>query len=265
MEKYILLLFSVCLFLFSCNGSDDSGNQGTDNTTDQIPVYTPEVYASHPHDAGAFTQGLIYADGILYEGTGLYEGKSSLRKVAIETGEVLQKINLAPEYFGEGITLYNDKIIQLTWQNNKGFVYDKDTFEVLDEFSYSTEGWGITFDGEYLIMSDGTDVLYYLNPYDYSTVKQVNVTANGEAVTRLNELEYINGRIYANVWQTDRIAIIQPDGKVAGWIDLEGIISSGDCTTEIDVLNGIAYNAADSRIYVTGKYWCRLFEIEVVP
>jgi glutaminyl-peptide cyclotransferase len=264
MKKYILLMFSACLLLFSCNGSDDSGDHGTD-TTGQIPVYTPEIYNSYPHDAGAFTQGLIYADGFFYEGTGLYEGKSSLRKVAIETGEVLQKINLAPEYFGEGIALYDNKIIQLTWQNKKGFVYDKYTFQLLEEFSYDTEGWGITNDGKYLIMSDGTDVLYYLNPDDYSTVKQINVTANGEAVTRLNELEYINGRIYANIWQTDRIAIIQPDGKVIGWIDLGGILPSGDCTTEIDVLNGIAYNAANNRIYVTGKYWCKLFEIEVVP
>jgi glutamine cyclotransferase len=265
MKKYILLMLFVCLLFLSCNGSDDSGDQGTDNTTDQIPVYTPENYSSHPHDAGAFTQGLIYADGVFYEGTGLYEGRSSLRKVEVQTGEVLQKINLAPEFFGEGIALYDNKIIQLTWQNKKGFVYDKDTFQLLDEFSYQTEGWGITYDGEYLIMSDGTDFLYYLNPDDYSVVKQINVTANGEAVTHLNELEYINGRIYANIWQTDRIAIIQPDGKVIGWIDLEGILSSGDCSTEIDVLNGIAYNATENRIYVTGKYWCKLFEIEVVP
>ena len=264
MKKYILLLFSACLLLFSCNGSDDSGDQGTDNT-DQIPVYSPEILNSYLHDAGAFTQGLIYADGIFYEGTGLYEGKSSLRKVEVETGEVKQIINLASEYFGEGITLYGNKIIQLTWQNKKGFVYDKETFQLLEEFSYATEGWGITCDGEYLIMSDGTDVLYYLDPDDYSAVKQINVTANGEAVTRLNELEFINGRIYANIWQTDRIAIIQPDGKVTGWIDLEGILSSGDCSTDIDVLNGIAYNAADSRIYVTGKYWCKLFELGLVP
>jgi len=265
MNKHVLLMVSVCLLFFSCNGSEDSNNQGTDNASDQIPVYTPEIYATHPHDAGAFTQGLVYSDGILYEGTGLYEGKSSLRRVAIETGDVAQKINLPSEYFGEGITLYNNKIIQLTWQNNRGFVYDKDTFELLDEFSYSTEGWGITFDGEYLIMSDGTDVLYYLNPDDYSTVKQVNVTANNEALTRLNELEYINGWIYANVWQTDRIAIIHPDGKVSGWIDLEGILSPGDCTTEIDVLNGIAYNPEKNSIYITGKNWCKLFEIEFVP
>jgi glutamine cyclotransferase len=195
----------------------------------------------------------------------LYEGKSSLRKVEVQTGEVLQKIDLTSEYFGEGITIYENKIIQLTWQNKKGFVYDKNTFQLVEEFSYTAEGWGITYDGQYLIMSDGTDVLYYLNPADYSVVKQINVTANGEAVTRLNELEYINGRIYANVWQTDRIAIIQPDGTVIGWIDLEGILSYGECSTEIDVLNGIAYNPEKNSIYVTGKNWCKLFEIEFVP
>jgi len=257
-------MFSACLLLFSCNGNEDSENQGTDND-DQITVYMPEVYNSYPHDAGAFTQGLIYSDGVLFEGTGLYEGKSSLRKVEVQTGEVLQKIDLTSEYFGEGITIYENKIIQLTWQNKKGFVYDKNTFQLVEEFSYTAEGWGITYDGQYLIMSDGTDVLYYLNPADYSVVKQINVTANGEAVTRLNELEYINGRIYANVWQTDRIAIIQPDGTVIGWIDLEGILSYGECSTEIDVLNGIAYNPEKNSIYVTGKNWCKLFEIEFVP
>lgn len=253
----------ACTLLFSCNGGDDSGDNGAD-ASDEVPVYTPGIINTYNHDAGAWTQGLFYADGFLYEGTGL-EGRSTLRKVDMETGGVLQKIDLASEYFGEGIALYDNKIIQLTWQNNKGFVYDKDTFQLLDEFSYQTEGWGLTCDGEHLIMSDGSSELYYLNPVDYRTVKKVNVTANGEAVTYLNELEYINGNIYANIWQTDRIAVIQPDGEVIGWIDLEGILSSGDCAGETDVLNGIAYNPDSNRIYVTGKFWCRLFELEVVP
>lgn len=145
------------------------------------------------------------------------------------------------------------------------FVYDRDTFQQLDEFSYTTEGWGITCDGQYLIMSDGTDVLHYLDPDDYGVVEQVNVTADGNVVTCLNELEYINGNIYANIWQADRIAIIQPDGEVIGWIDLEGILSSADCSSEIDVLNGIAYNPYSNSIYVTVKYWRRLFELEFVP
>jgi len=265
MNKSILLILSLCLLMFSCNGSDDSGNQGTADL-DQIRVYTPKIYNSYSHDAGAFTQGLIYADGAFYEGTGLYDGKSSLRKVNLESGEVLQKINLAPEYFGEGITVYDNKIIQLTWRNKKGFVYDKDTFQQLDEFNYQTEGWGLTWDGKYLIMSDGTNTLYYLDPDDYTVAKKVEVTANGNSLSNLNELEYINGRIYANIWQTDRIAIIQPDdGQIIGWINLESIKAFLDCTTDIDVLNGIAYNPEKNSIYVTGKNWCKLFEIELVP
>ena len=230
----------------------------------QIPVYTPTIYNSYPHDSSAYTEGLLYSDGYLYESTGTY-GQSTLRKVDLTTGTVKKNIDLAPEYFGEGITLYNNTIVQLTWQSYKGFVYNKDTFELITEFSYSTEGWGITYDGEYLIMSDGSNVLYYLSPVDYSVVKQIKVTANGKAVTNLNELEYINGKIYANVFETDRIAIIQPDGAVIGWIDLEGILSAEDCSQNIGVLNGIAYNASANRIYVTGKDWCKLFEIELVP
>lgn len=257
----------ACTLLFSCNGSDDSGDQGSE-TSDQVPVYTPDIINTYNHDQGAWTQGLFYSNGFLYESTGL-EGKSSLRKVEIETGEVTQKTDLASEYFAEGITLFEDKIIQLTWQNKTCFVYDKESFQLLSEFDYPTnwpeEGWGITYDGEYLIMSDGTDVLYYLDPDDYSVVEEINVTADGEAVTYLNELEHINGNIYANIWQTDRIAVIQPDGEVIAWIDLEGILSSADCSSEIDVLNGIAYNPDSDTIYVTGKYWCRLFELEFVP
>jgi len=262
MKKNMLLLLASVL-LFSCNGDDSSGDQGAD-TADKIPVYAPDVVNSYNHDAGAWTQGLFYDDGFLYEGTGM-EGQSSLRKVELESGTVLQQINLSSEYFGEGIVLYDNKIIQLTWRNNKGFIYDKETFRFIDEFTYTTEGWGITFDGEHLIMSDGSSVLYYLDPDDYSVVRQVNVTADGEAVAYLNELEYINGNIYANLWQTDRIAIIRPDGEVIGWIDLEGLLSSADCSSTIDVLNGIAYNPDGNTIYVTGKYWCRLFELEFVP
>jgi glutamine cyclotransferase len=153
----------------------------------------------------------------------------------------------------------------LTWQNHKGFVYEKNTFRLMKEFSYRMEGWGITFDGEYLIMSDGTDVLYFLNPEDYSVFKKVNVSADGKALNNLNELEYINGKIYANIWKTERIAIIEPDGMVVGWIDLEGVISPKDCSGEIAEMNGIAYNAVEDRLYVTGKYWCKLFEIEIEP
>ena len=263
MKKYPLLMLLICTLCLSCMENDDTEDQNS-GQSDWIPVYEPEDYNVFPHDGSAFTQGLFYADGILYESTGLY-GESTLRKVEIDTGEVLQRINLDSEYFGEGITLYNNKIIQLTWRSNKGFVYDKESFQLLEIFNYSTEGWGITYDGQHLIMSDGTDVLYYMDPEDFSTVKYIKVYADGEPVTKLNELEYINGNIYANVYETDRIAVIQSDGEVIGWIDLEGILLPGECANEIDVLNGIAYNALDNRMYVTGKFWCKLFELEVVP
>lgn len=263
MKKYILLMLLTLILTFSCSRGNESSSQDLE-LSDHIPVYTPEIYNAFTHDADAFTQGLFYSDRFIYESTGNY-GKSSLRKVDIESGTVIKKIDLSSEYFGEGITLCNDKIIQLTWLSKKGFVYNKDTFELIGEFDYPTEGWGITYDGEHFIMSDGTDILYFLDPVDFSRVRQVYVTANGKAVTRLNELEYINGKIYANVWQTDRIAIIQPEGKVAGWIDLEGILLPNDCPREINILNGIAYDAEENKMYVTGKYWCKLFELKVVP
>ena len=258
MCKYIILTIFICGLFFSCN------NNSGDGQMDEIPVYSPKVYNTYPHDPNAFTEGLFYADGSLYESTGL-KGQSTLRKVDIQSGSIVHQIDLAPEYFGEGIASYDDEIVQLTWQSNKGFVYDKGDFHLIQEFTYPTEGWGLTFDGENLIMSNGTDVLHYLNPTDFTEIKRISVTANGQPVTELNELEYINGLIYANVWQTDRIAIIQPDGKVIGWIDLEDLLSSEDCPGNIDVLNGIAYDPSNNRMYVTGKYWCELFEIELVP
>jgi len=263
MKKYTLLMLLALNLTFSCSRSNGSGNQDLE-LSDQIPVYTPEIYNTFTHDADAFTQGLFYSNGFIYESTGKY-GESSLRKVEIESGTVIKKKDLSPEYFGEGITLCNDKIIQLTWVSNKGFVYDKESFELIREFDYPTEGWGITYDGEHLIMSDGTDILYFLDPADFSRIRKVDVSANGKAVTRLNELEYINGKIYANVWQTDRIAIIQPDGQVIGWIDLKGILLPEDCPKGIDILNGIAYDAEENKMYVTGKYWCKIFELKVVP
>lgn len=263
LKRYLLTILLPCSLLLSCNGNTGAGDQETD-PPDNIPVYLPEITKSYPHDGNAWTQGLFYHNGFFYEGTGL-EGQSSLRKVEIASGTVMQRIDLDEDCFGEGIALYGNRIIQLTWQNNRGFVYDHETFQRLDEFTYETEGWGITWDGQHLIMSDGTDVLYYLDPNDYSIVKEVKVTASGNAVDDLNELEYIGGNIYANIWQTHRIAIIQPDGQVIGWIDLEGILSSADCPSSIDVPNGIAYNPDSNRIYVTGKYWCRLFELAFIP
>jgi glutamine cyclotransferase len=232
--------------------------------SDLIPVYTYNIVNTYPHDRDAFTQGLVFEDGVLYEGTGLY-GNSSLRKVQLETGSVLQIYELPDQFFGEGITIYGDKIIQLTWQSNIGFVYDKDSFELLQEFNYSTEGWGITYDGESLIMSDGTSTLHFLDPQTFEEIGQLAVFDNHGPVTRLNELEYIQGEIYANVWQTDRVARIAPDtGQVIGWVDLRGLLTAEDRSEPVDVLNGIAYDANNDRLFVTGKLWPKLFEIELI-
>lgn len=230
------------------------------------PVYSYRVINTYPHDANAFTQGLIFAeDGFLYEGTGLY-GQSTLRKVELQTGNIIKLHRLPAQYFGEGITLWKDKLIQLTWQEHRGFVYDKESFQLVREFAYPTEGWGITHDGKRLIMSDGTAILYFLNPDTFQGIGQIEVKEQGTPVTRLNELEYINGEIYANVWLTDRIAVISPEtGQVLRWIDLTGLLSSGDRSQPVDVLNGIAYDAQRDRLFVTGKLWPKLFEIRVVP
>lgn len=228
-----------------------------------VPVYTYKIINTYPHDCNAFTQGLVFENGFLYEGTGLHK-RSTLRKVELETGTILQIYELPPQFFGEGITIFQDKIIQLTWQSNVGFVYHKDTFELLHQFTYPTEGWGITHDGTQLIMSDGTSTLYFLDPETFERIYQITVHDNGDPVTMLNELEYIQGEIYANVWLTDRIARISPQtGQVLGWIDLEGLLSlkSGE---HVDVLNGIAYDAEHDRLFVTGKLWPHLFEIELV-
>jgi len=225
--------------------------------------YTYDVVNVYPHDKDAFTQGLVFENGVLYEGTGLI-GQSTLRRVELETGKVLQSFVLTDQFFGEGITVFGDRIIQLTWQSRKGFVYDKDSFDLLQEFSYPTEGWGITHDGSRLIMSDGTATLYFLDPETFERVGQIDVRDTGP-VTRLNELEYVGGEVYANVWRENRIAVINPQtGQVRAWIDLTGIQSLGNQGPD-DVLNGIAYDANSGGLFVTGKRWPQLFEIELVP
>ena len=230
-----------------------------------VPVYTYTVVYTYPHDPDAFTQGLIFTNGVLYEGTGL-RGRSSLRKVELETGSVLQIVNLPSQFFGEGVTIYDDKVIQLTWQSHAGFVYDVDSFELLRTFDYPTEGWGITHDGERLITSDGTATIYFWDPETFEPVRQIEVYDNDGPVVRLNELEYIRGEIYANVWKTNRIARIDPQtGRVLGWIQLQGLLSAADQERAVDVLNGIAYDAVGDRLFVTGKLWPTLFEIELVP
>ncbi len=234
------------------------------DSENSVPVYTYEILNVYPHDAGAFTQGLVFEDGFLYEGTGL-SGESSLRKVELETGKVLKMYVLPAEFFGEGITLYKDKIIQITWQSHKGFVYSKETFELLGEFTYPTEGWGLTCDGERLIMSDGTSRLHFLDLETFEEIKQVHVHDSTGFITRINELEYIDGEIYANIWQEDVIARISPEtGEVTGWIDLTGLLSPAE-RGQADVLNGIAYDRESDRLFVTGKFWPYLFEIRLVP
>jgi glutamine cyclotransferase len=208
---------------------------------------------------------LVFEDGVLYEGTGR-QGYSTLRRVDLESGDVLQIRKLPDQLWGEGITIFGERIIQLTWQSGVGFVYDKNSFELLKEFHYPTEGWGITHDGKRLIMSDGTSTLRFLDPETFEEIGRIEVYDEDKPVTRLNELEYVQGEIYANVWQTDRIARIAPDtGEVMGWIELAGILSPEDRTESMDVLNGIAYDAENDRLFVTGKLWPRLFEIELVP
>src|SRR4030042_2466101 len=233
-------------------------------TFNVIPVYTYQVLNTYPHDMSAFTEGLVFEDGVLYEGTGLY-GYSNRRRVDLETGKVLQIRELPSQYFGEGITIYKNKIIQLTWKSHLGLVYDKSNFELLQEFNYPTEGWGITYDGSYLIMSDGTSILHFLDPETFEEISQIEVHENNIPVTKINELEYVQGEIFANIWLTERIARINPlTGQVTRWIDLKGILSPEERSEKVDVLNGIAYDAKNNRLLGTGKFWPKLFEIELI-
>ena len=252
----LALLGAVC----ACSCSESPAP----TTSSITPVYSYNVVNTYPHDRSAFTQGLVFEDGVLYEGTGL-NGRSTLRRVELETGEVLQIHELPAQFFGEGVTVYGNDIIQLTWQSHVGFVYDRDSFELLQEFNYSTQGWGITHDGERLIMSDGTATLYFLDPETFEEIGRVGVYDNDGSVNRLNELEYVQGEIYANVWQTNCIARIDPQtGQVVGWIELKGLLTPEDRGEPVDVLNGIAYDAENARLFVTGKLWPKLFEIELI-
>lgn len=230
----------------------------------QAPIYGYRVVNRYPHDPNGFTQGLVFVDGFLFEGTGL-RGRSSLRKVDVITGKILQYRNLPAHFFGEGVTVYHNKVIQLTWRAHQGFVYDKDTFQLLGTFHYPTEGWGITHDGEHLIMSDGTSILYFLDPDTYKVKRRIKVRGPGGPVSNLNELEYVQGLILANIWKTDMIVQISPDtGDIVGWIDLRGLLGPEDRVQRVDVLNGIAYDQRNDRLFVTGKLWPRLFEIKLI-
>jgi glutamine cyclotransferase len=228
-----------------------------------VPMYGYQIQHVYPHDPDAFTQGLQYVDGVLYEGTGL-NGKSSIRKVALETGKVLQKRDVSPEHFGEGITVWKNDLIELTWKSHVAFVYDRATFQPKKQFSYAGEGWGLTHDGTNLIMSDGTDELRVLDPLTFAEKRRIKVTAAGAPLRELNEVEVVKGEIFANVWQTDYVARIAPDsGKVVGYIDLRGLLTATE-RARTDVLNGIAYDETHDRLFITGKLWPKIFEIKVI-
>jgi glutaminyl-peptide cyclotransferase len=228
-----------------------------------LPVYGYTVVHAYPHDRDAFTQGLEYVDGVLYESTGINR-RSSIRQVNLETGAVLKKRDIAADHFGEGITVFKSDLFQLTWQSGVAFVYDRTSFALKRSFKYAGEGWGLTHDQTSLIMSDGSESLRFLDPVTFEERRRLRVTGIGLPVKNLNELEYVKGEIFANVWMTDYIARIDPaSGSVNAYIDLRGLMPPGD-TSPDSVLNGIAYDAFGDRLFVTGKLWPRLFEIKLV-
>jgi glutamine cyclotransferase len=226
-------------------------------------VWGYQIVQTLPHRSDAFTQGLVIDGGLLYEGTGLY-GRSSLCRLRLESGEVLQRCTLPETLWGEGVTILGNKIFQLTWQNHTGFVYDKETFNLIRRFTYPTEGWGLTHDDHRLIMSDGTATLYFLDPNTLETEGTIEVCDGKGPVHNLNELEFIKGRVYANIWQTERLAVIDPaTGRVTAWVDLTGLLAQQP--QGVDVLNGIAYDPQTDRLFVTGKFWPTLYQIKTPP
>jgi glutamine cyclotransferase len=256
----ILLLVAALLAAAGCGNSSSE--------TPGIAEYGYEVVHAYPHDPEAFTEGLFYLDGYLYEATGI-EAQSSVRKVKLETGEVVQKHELPEAYFGEGIVAWKDRLLQLTYTTQVGFIYDLATFGVEKQFSYPGQGWSMTTDGKRIIMDDGTPEIRFWDPETLRETGRIRVTADGQPVSNLNELEWVKGEIFANVWQTDRIARIDPaSGAVRGWIDLTGLLDPADRLPgkggAEQVLNGIAYDAKGGRLFVTGKYWPKLFEIRLV-
>lgn len=254
----LVLLSAATMLIHPWGRRDSSGNAAA------VPVYGYRIVHAYPHDPQAFTQGLIYRDGFLFESTGL-NGRSTLRKVRLETGEVIKEYALAEQYFGEGLTNWGDTLVQLTWQSKTGFLYDETSFKVLGTFRYGGEGWGLTHDERQLIMSDGSASLRFLDPVSFEEIGRLAVEDRDLPVAFLNELELVKGEVYANVWQHDRIAMISSQsGRVDGWIDLAGLRKEMGATKPIDVLNGIAYDPTGDRLFVTGKLWPKLFEIKLV-
>jgi len=226
---------------------------------------TYQIVHEYPHDPEAFTQGLVYVDGHLYESTGR-KGKSSIRMVDLQTGKVLQHYDLPAEYFGEGLTDWGSNLVQLTWTSKTGFVYDRFSLALRRTFRFEGEGWGLTHDNKQLILSDGTPVLRFLDPQSFSEIRRVSISdERGRPVTDVNELEYVHGEIYANIWHRDQIVRISPQtGKILGRIDLTGLMDTNRPTDPDAVLNGIAYDSKDDRLFVTGKFWPKLFEIKII-
>lgn len=260
----IFLLVMLLLIPYCANSLQPRRSDALTGTElNGVPIYSFKVVNSWPHDPDAYTQGLIYKDGILYESTGRY-GSSSLRKVELMTGKVLKKVDVENQYFAEGMTLFQGKIFQLTWKAQKGFIYDED-FKRTGEFTYEGEGWGLTHDAESLIMSDGTNRIRFLDPNTLKVQRTIDVLDQGKPLLELNELEYIKGEIFANIWQTDRIVRLDPrDGKILGWVDMTGLLKlKENYEKPVDVLNGIAYDEAGDRLFVTGKLWPKLFEVRL--
>jgi glutamine cyclotransferase len=260
-----LLVATIVVGWLSGVGGASPAAQPPLRADSSAPVAGYRVEHAYPHDRNAFTEGLEFVDGYLFESTGL-NGRSSIRKVQLDTGRVLQRRDVSSEHFGEGITLWRSRLIELTLQSHVALVYDSESFQPRGSFSYSGEGWALTHDESSLIMSDGTSELRFLDPMTFKERRRVSVTDAGRPVTRLNELEYLNGQVFANIWTTDRIARIDPQtGRVLGWIDLTGLLAATDQVNGDAVLNGIAYDAKGARLFVTGKYWPTLFEIKIVP
>jgi glutamine cyclotransferase len=260
-----VLILVFCLTFVSVNcQSGASPSQPISGPVNGVPPkYGFEIVNVYPHDADAFTQGLEYHDGKLFESTG-QEGRSSLRAVELETGKVIKKVEVPSPYFAEGITLFAGKLYQLTWQHQIGFSYDANTLEKLGTFAYQGEGWGLTNDKHSLILSDGTNRLKFFDPTTFQMQRSIVVVDGKTPVTELNELEYVQGQIYANIWHDDRIAVINPQtGQVAAWLELKGLLPKNELSDEEAVLNGIAYDEAGDRLFVTGKLWPKLFEIRI--
>ena len=274
--RQLLFLPLLCLADFTADAASPQAEtrQSTARAASAEPaapvVYSYEIVQTYPHDPQAYTQGLVYRDDFLYEATGPLNGYSgpgsSIRKVDLQSGRVLQIRHVEEPVFGEGIAIFADRLIQLTWKSGRGFVYDLETFNPIAQFSYATQGWGLTHDGERLIMSDGTSTLYFRDPLTLKETGRVQVRVGETPVANLNELEYIDGEVYANISRTDYIARIDPrSGQVVAWIDLRGLLGNEDrAGRRVEVLNGIAYDARNDRLFVTGKWWPKLYEIKLV-